>query len=72
MFGAALVAAAASYAAHVAGAGMHPVLAALLVTAVFASVYFAAARVLGLAEAHAFIDALARRVRARNDGPMGR
>jgi len=72
MFGAALVAAAAGYAAHVAGAGMHPLLAALLVTAVFASVYFAAARVLGVAEARAFIDALALRVRARNDGPMER
>ena len=72
MFGAALVAAAAGYAVHVAGAGMHPLLAALLVTAVFASVYFAAARVLGVAEARAFIDALALRVRARNDGPMER
>jgi putative peptidoglycan lipid II flippase len=72
MFGAALAAAAAGYGAHVATAGLHPLLAALLVTAVFALVYFAAARVLGLADARAVIDALARRIRPRGDGSSRR
>jgi putative peptidoglycan lipid II flippase len=63
MFGAALAATAMGYAVRAAAAGLHPLLAALLVAAAFAVVYFAAARVLGLADARAVIDALLRRAR---------
>ena len=62
MFGAALVAAAAGYTAAVAATSIHALLAAVLVTGVFAVVYFAAARVLGVPDARAVIDALTRRV----------
>jgi len=72
MFGAALGAAAAGYGTHVASARLHPLVVALLVTAVFALVYFAAARALGLSEARAFVAALARRFPARNDGSTPR
>jgi putative peptidoglycan lipid II flippase len=72
MFGAALGAAAAGYGTHVASARLHPLVVALLVTAVFALVYFAAARALGLSEARAFVAALARRFPARNGGSTPR
>ncbi|HUL82735.1 MAG TPA: murein biosynthesis integral membrane protein MurJ [Gammaproteobacteria bacterium] len=72
MFGAALGAAAAGYGTHVASARLHPLVVALLVTAVFALVYFAAARALGLSEARAFVAALGRRFPARNGGSTPR
>jgi putative peptidoglycan lipid II flippase len=65
MFGAAIVAAAAGYGVRAATGGSHPVLIATLVVGVFGVVYFAVARMLGLAEARVVLDSLARRIRRR-------
>jgi putative peptidoglycan lipid II flippase len=67
MLVAALAAAVAGYGVRVAAAGIHPLLAAVLVAAAFGTVYLVAARMLGLAEATALGEALARRVRQRRD-----
>jgi hypothetical protein len=67
MLGAALAAAVAGYAVRVAAAGLHPLLSALLVAAAFGAVYLVAARILGLAEALAVIQLLARRIRRDHD-----
>lgn len=65
MFGAALVAAAAGYGVRVVAGGSHPVLVAALVVGVFGVVYFAVARMLGLAEARVVLDSLVRRIKRR-------
>jgi putative peptidoglycan lipid II flippase len=62
-FGAALVAAAAGYAAKLAVSGLYPLLVAVIVVAAFGAVYFAVARALKLEEASAVLAALARRAR---------
>ena len=65
MFGAALAAAAAGYAVAVAAGSLHALLAAVLVAGVFASVYFALARALGVGDARAVMDAVIRRTNRR-------
>jgi putative peptidoglycan lipid II flippase len=65
MFAAAIVAAAAGYGVRLGAGGSHPVLVAALVVSVFGVVYFAVARILGLAEARAVLDSLARRLKRR-------
>lgn len=65
MFGSALVAAAAGHGVRVAAGGSHPVLVAALVVGVFGVVYFAVARMLGLAEARVVLDSVVRRIKRR-------
>jgi putative peptidoglycan lipid II flippase len=63
MFAAALLAAAAGWGVNALASAQHPLPRAGLVTAVFGTVYFAAARLFGLPEARALFDAVRRRVR---------
>jgi len=63
MFAAALLAAAAGHGVRLATASLHPLMVAAAVVAAFGLTYLAAARVLGLAEARAFVDSLRRRAR---------
>jgi hypothetical protein len=63
MFGAALAAGAAAYAAASVLAGVHELPAALAVAGAFGAVYFAAGAALGLPQARALPAALLRRVR---------
>jgi putative peptidoglycan lipid II flippase len=63
-FGAALAGAAAGYAIRFAVPSLHPIAVALIVTGAFGLVYLAVARALGVGEARAFIDSLARRARS--------
>jgi len=65
MFVSALVAAGAGYGVRLAAGGSHPVLVAALVVGVFGVVYFAIARILGLAEARVVLDSVVRRIRRR-------
>jgi hypothetical protein len=67
MFGAALAAAAAGYAVAIAAATIHALLAAVLVTGVFAATYFAVARAFGVGDAKAILRALERRMSGRHD-----
>ena len=62
-FGAALVAAAAGYAAKLGLSGLHPLLVAAIVVAAFGAIYFVVARALQLEEASSALAALARRAR---------
>lgn len=65
MFAAAGLAAAAGYGVHHLAAGLHPLVTALLVAGGFGTVYFVAARALGLAEAVALAGTLQRRLGRR-------
>jgi len=62
-FGAALVAAAAGYGARLVASGLHPLLLAVIVAAVFGAIYFTVARLLALEEARSMLVALGRRAR---------
>jgi putative peptidoglycan lipid II flippase len=63
MLGAALAAAAVGHAVRLALAGLHPLPTALLVAASYGVVYFGVARLVGVAEARALVDAATRRLR---------
>jgi putative peptidoglycan lipid II flippase len=62
-FGAALVAAAAGHGARLVASGLHPLLLAVIVAAVFGAIYLAVARLLALEEARSMLVALGRRAR---------
>lgn len=63
MFAAALIAAALGYAVSLVMTALHPLIAALIVGAVFGASYFVAARVFGLGEALVVFEAVLRRAR---------
>jgi putative peptidoglycan lipid II flippase len=65
MFGSALAGAAAGYGSRLAIPGAHPIMAAAVVAAVFAVVYFGVARMLGLEMARTVMDSALRRIRRR-------
>ncbi len=66
MFAAALAGAAGGYGAQQAGAGLHPLVAAVLVAGVFGGIYLLTALLLGLGEARVLVDSVRRRLRRRS------